>query len=612
MKFDLGNLNITDIKKSFNYIKDKGINELWSKVKYKMSGPGLAYNGWYKDKHEADEEELTRQRSITFDYEPLISILVPVYMTPEYFLRAMIESVQHQTYPNWQLCLVDGSRVDIEEESGEEISVYDKVSCIETERVIRQYIEEDDRICYRLMEENLGVSGNSNIALDMAKGEYIAVLKHDDVLTEDALFYIVEALQEERFEIIYGDEDKMSEDGNKFSEPMLKPDFSIDLLHSYDYINHFPVVKTTLAKAIGGFHSEFDGASDYDFILRCYENVARVESIKHINRVIYHWRKRSHSASGKHTREYINDIGKKALAEHIKRMGIYGTVAGTDIPNLYRVIYETPGNPFLSIVITVVSDTEHLMKTVSAFYERVRYSNFEIIVVDSVLEDEKRIAFYKRMEEMRKNFNVVINQSAKNIAALRNYGASFAEGDYILFLDSNVEIKEVAAVGYMLGMCLRNDVGAVSGTLLKDNDTIYQKGLAVGVNGVAALLHYRTRKNDKGYMMLNQADTNHSAVSVNCMVVKKNLFKKVGGFTDKYKTDISGVDFCLKLRRINYTITCIAEATWCYHSYTPNIDTNELLQDTDLFNILWSNFLKEGDPYYNSNFAREGDIFSLE
>ena len=598
-----------DIKKGINYIKDKNINDIWSMMKYKMSGPGLAYNGWYKEKHETDEEELARQREHVFGYSPLISILVPVYVTPELFLRGMIESVKKQTYTNWELILVDGSRKPENPDVKEDISVYDKVYSLETERIIMQYMETEPRIKYRLMEDNLGVSGNTNIALSMSEGEYMAVLKHDDVLAEDALYHIVMSLQEDNYELIYGDEDRMSADGNKFSNPIFKPDYSPDLLNSYNYIFHFPVVKMSLARAVGGFHSEFDGAQDYDFLLRCVENLTG--RIKHIPRILYHWRKNNNSKEGKHAKEYVQDIGKRALVEHVKRLGLYGTVGDTDIPNAYKIVYETPGNPLLSIVISSVSTTEHIKKLISSFFDGVRYSNFEIIVVENNVEDGSRLNYYTKMEAIRSNLHVYIDEDIKTSAEMRRYGASFAKGNYLLFLDSNMAIRNTSSLGYMLGACMREDVGIVTGTLYGENETIYEKGRVLGINGLYSPLHKGLKENDWSYMWLNKVSTNHCIVSPSCMMVKKSVFDSVGGISDKFKTDIGIMDFCLKVNELKFNAVCLADAVWTYKTYEPVVDKGELAKDKDLFSILWGNLLTQGDPYYNKNFTQEGDLFDI-
>lgn len=621
MKFNLSSINTQNIRKGLNYIRYNGLGGVLSRVRYKMSGPGLAYNNWYKENHEADEEELARQRDTHFDYEPVISILVPVYMTPEFFLRAMIDSVRQQTYGKWQLCIVDGSQVrDAKsEETGSE--VYDKVYSLETEKIIRQYMDEDSRIQYTLLDENMGISGNTNRALSMADGDYIALLDHDDILTEDALFCIVNALQEERYDALYSDEDKMSEDGTKVSDPAFKPDFSIDLLRAHNYITHLFVAKRELALAVEGFHREYDGAQDYDFILRCCENT---DSIKHIPRVLYHWRINNRSvAANVHKKEYAREAGKKALAAHLKRSGCYATVAHTDMWGIYKVTYETPGNPFISIIIHGGDDEIMLDKCLTPLFEKARYSNFEIIIVDDDGENKKMLSYYRKIEGIRRNIRVVTHKEADGNHDIRNYGALVAKGKYLLFLDNNIEIMDVSAIGEMLGICMRDEVGVVAGTLYTDSNLICHEGIAVGVNGLYSYLYQGIRKGGFGYLMHNRVNGDYSAVSASCMMIEKELFDKVGGFSDKFKTELSDIDFCLRIRELNKLVVCAADAGWYFHrqqkltakdnSEQADKEKSEKLlrQEENLFQILWSNILQEGDPFYSPNFKKEGEPFSL-
>ena len=276
MKFRLSDLNADTIKKGFEHIRSTAIPEALSKARSMVTGLDLAYDRFFKENIEADEEALATQRERVFSYCPCISIVVPVYMTPELSLRAMLESVLHQTYGNWELCLVDGSQakgeppvLDARVSEDGELSVLEKVYSLETERIIWQYMENEPRIQYIKMEENLGISGNSNRALQAAKGAYVALLDHDDVLTEDALYWVVDALQRERYDVVYSDEDRMAENGSHYLEPRFKPEFDIDLLRAYNYISHLFVARRELMLADGGFHSQYDGAQGYDMILRC-------------------------------------------------------------------------------------------------------------------------------------------------------------------------------------------------------------------------------------------------------------------------------------------------------------------------------------------------------
>ena len=629
MKFSLSSINAQNIKKGMNYIRYNGLDGVWSRVKYKMSGPGLNYNSWYKENHEADAEELEAQRQTTFSYEPVISILVPVYKTPELLLRAMIESVCKQTYGKWQLCIVDGSGAHsdadayIEDEREETTETYKKIFSLETERIVREYMENDSRIDYQILDENLGISENTNKALQLAVGDYIALLDHDDMLTEDALFHVVNALQEERYDVVYTDEDKISEDGTKYSDPAFKPDFSIDLLRAHNYITHLFVVKRELAVSVGGFRKEYDGAQDYDFILRCCENFYsdNVIKIKHIPRVLYHWRINNTSvAANPHKKEYAKEAGRKALADHIKRMKEYATVAHTDMWGIYKVNYDTPGNPFISIVIPGGDDIVSMKKCINPLFEKARYSNFEIIIVCTELTNPDMPKYYTDLERQRRNIRVVTNKTLHSLSEIRNYGASLANGDYILFLDNNTEIIDLTSIGEMLGICMRKEVGAVGGTLYTDSNTIFHKGIAIGINGVGTYLYQGIKKGGFGYLMHNRVNENFSALSASCLLVKKTVFQAVGGFSEKFHTDIADIDFGLRICQYNKLLVGAADAGWYYHKPTQPIkieakareEAEQLArQEEELFSILWGQQLSCGDPYYNPNFKKEGSPFTL-
>lgn len=661
MKINVPGFNKDSIKKGLNFLKYNGVDGVVSQVRYKMSGPGLAYNNWYKEKHEASEAVVALQRVTKLAYEPLISIVVPVYKTPEPFLRAMIESVLAQSYDKWQLCIVDGScgdtrphDADMDDEAdidtyanatlgniygdtgetesnnglyaqasgGEGYAVYD------TERIIREYMEKDERICYRLMEENLGIADNTNVGIDMAKGSYIAFLEHDDVLSKDALYSVAEALQDERYELIYSDEDKMSDDGSKYSDPAFKPDFSIDLLRSYNYIHRFLVVSKKLALSVGCMRREYEGGQAYDFILRCVEHT---RSIKHIPRVLYHYRINNRSTAGIKNRNKA-EVEKKALAAHIKRCGLYATLGVSEINGIYRINYETPGNPYISIVIPGGKSVDALDRLLRPLFELARYSNFEIIIVDSDGTDDEMLKYYHRMERIRRNISVVVDKDAESLPNMRNFGAARAKGEYLLFLDSNLELVSASAIGDMLGVCMREDVGIVTGTMYNDHNSVYSQGYVVGINGIYDRLYKGVKKGAFGYLMQNRMNKNVSAVPARCMMVRKALYDEIGGFYECFTNEYAAVDFCLRVRKLGLQIVCVADAMWSIHMANryeplkksvikPNdeaSDTNALDEyfdsktEEEIFEDAWHDILEAGDPFYNINFARDGELFSLE
>lgn len=620
MKFDLSSFSSDNIRSGVNYIKNNGIREMLSRMKYKQRGPGAAYDSWYKDVHEADEEELARQREEQFSYAPVVSILVSVYMTPEYFLRTMIESVCKQTYGNWELCIVDGSQVDSETD---EQAPTDRYYGLETERVIRSYAETEPRIHYVLLDRDPGISDTINTAMELATGEYIALLDHDDVLSEDALYCFVKALQEKHYDVLYSDEDRMSEDGAKFLDPVFKPDYNPDLLRAYNYISHLCMVKKSLAASVGGFCKLYDGAQDYDFILKCCETVISCDKreweelidggIRHISRVLYHRRMHRRTMEKEQRIELARETGRRALEADLNRMDCYAVVNRSDIPGMYRVIYDTPGNPLLSVIVTSTGNVEDMERCLMPFYYKSRYSNFEIIVVDVERDNKDLDKFYRQIESMRKNVHIVAGPAAATLPELRNYGAMQAQGEYLLFLDGNTEIIDNTAIGEMLGLCMRREVGIASGVLYTDSDLVWKSAYALGINGVATDMYRGIHRGEYGYQMRNRVNCDYSAVSASCMMVKTALYKRMGGFSEKFASVLSDLDFCLRVRETGYLIVSAADAGWYCHGITMSkpIEDSVAPAERDLFCILWDRILREGDPFYNPNFAREGDPFTL-
>ncbi len=609
------------IKKGLDYVKYNGFSGVLSKVRSRMTGPGLAYNGWYREKHEPDEEELTRQREDMLAYSPLISILVPVYLTPEFFLRGMIESVQNQTYSNFELCVVDGSRARVTELPDANKTAYDVVYSLETERIIREYAEDDERIRYHLLEENQGICGSLNKALSMCEGEYVVLLNHDDLLTEDALYEIVKALSEYKYSMIYSDEDKCSTDATKFSDPSLKPDFSLDMLRSYHYMGHVICVEAELAKKVC-FRRDFEGAEDYDFCLRCVEECVSYTSnnsldttkVGHIARVLYHSRiKNAKMDNSGHKKDLSKEIAKKALAEHLERSVGYAVATRCEQREYFKVVYETPGNPYISIIIEGVPNPEYMDNWLLPLYEKTRYSNFEVIIVDTNPDDKIMSLYYRRLEERRKNISVVAYTGEKKIAAYRNCGAGKAKGKLLLFLDIGVSNLLPTSLGEMVGNCMRKEVAIVGGTILNEQGTIKRQGIIIGANGVFDYVNKGLKKGNYGYLMSNVINCNYSAVSASCMMVKTSVYDKIGGFDTTLKGELSDVDFCLKARELGMLVVSLADSLWLMDKSVrdKSMYTFDVVEQAPFINR-WQFILDKDDPYYNSNFTREGELYSLK
>lgn len=595
----------------YGYLKNNGIQGVLSGIRYRMSGPGLAYNNWYKNSHEYDEDELERERNHVFEYEPEISIIVPVYLTPEFFLRSMINSVINQTYANWKLILVDGSKSHIDDDDSSSDAIYDAVKSYETERIIHEYMEDESRIEYAMLEKNLGICECLNKAVGMAKGEYILMLSHDDVLTDDALFTYVEALQEQKYDLLYTDEDKMSEDGQHYLEPSFKSDFNIDMLRSTNYIGHTLLVKRDIVGRAGYFRKSFEAVYEYDFVLRCVENS---RSVKHISRVTYHWRMNSRAkelSSGR--KSLAKESGRSALMEHAERERLMSSVTTTEYSNLYKMYYDTFGNPLISIIVSGSIDLDIIDKTVLSLFEFARYSNFEIIVSTYNNSDKQYQNYFDRLEDTRKNIRVVTSPATASITSLKNAGAAVANGEYLLFIDSNVEIISTNAIGIMLGNCMRDEVAVVGGTIYTDNNSVFSSGIAVGINGLFTHFYRGLRKGDLGYLLHNICTRDVSAVSSSAMMIRKSVFEKVGGFSTRFPATLADIDLCLKIREEDRLIVVEPDAMWQIHGPIREIvRSRDSYEDTEaFFRIIWSNILRDGDPFYNNNFAKDRDLFNL-
>ena len=352
-------LNTKNIKKVIKHIKENGIVGLKEYIVNRVNSIGMTYGEWF-DIHKVTDEQLEEQRKKQFAFSPKISIIVPTYKTPINFLREMIDSVMEQSYTNWELCIADGSEGDIA-----------------VEAVLKEYAGKDERIKYTLLEKNEGISGNTNAALNLATGEYVGLFDHDDLLAPNALYEVVKALQEKKYDILYTDEDKITGDGKEHNDPNFKPDFSMDLFCSHNYITHFFVVKTEIIKEIGGFRPEYDGSQDYDLMFRCIE---RAESIKHIPMILYHWRIHMNSVAGDPaSKMYAYDAGKRAIEDHFKRIGVSAEVEHTGLWGMYHVIYSTPGNPLVSIVIPNKDHVDDFDKCITSILKRSDYKNIEFI-----------------------------------------------------------------------------------------------------------------------------------------------------------------------------------------------------------------------------------------
>lgn len=585
-----------NIKKGILYLRHYGPKEFWVKLTERFQADDVDYEQWYEN-HKALPEELEKQKNEKWKRKPLISIVVPVYNTPQVFLRQMIESVQNQSYSEWELCIGNASPENKE-----------------MKKILEEY-KKDARIKEVEIPENKGISQNTNRAMEIASGELIGLLDHDDLLAPNALYEIAKAVNEHPdAEVIYTDEDKVTTDLKEHFQPHLKPDFNLDLLRSNNYICHFFVASRDLIKRVGGFRPEFNGAQDYDLILRCTE---QAKQIVHIPKILYHWRvHKASTADNPASKMYAFDAGKRAIEEHLVRCRTKGTVQHTKDLGFYRVKYEICGEPLVSIIIPNKDQSEALKKCLDSIREKTSYRNYEIIIVENNSEEPETFAFYKKIAGEK--IKVVTWEGEFNYSAINNFGVRHARGDYLLLLNNDVEIINGDWLTEMLSHCQRKEVGIVGAKLYYPDNTIQHAGIIIGIGGVAGSVFVGLPRAFSGYLHKASIQLDLSAVTAACMLVKRSVFEQVGGLEEKLKVAFNDVDFCLRVREKGYLVVYDPYAElYHYESKTRGAeDTKEKIRrfqtEIEYMRSHWIRLLKKGDPYYNCNLSLTKWDYSLK
>lgn len=571
------------------YIKKHGLSSFVSQLKREVEPAYEDYDTWMKEQ-KASRRELKIQRSENFSYKPLISVIIPLYNTPLNFLKEILDSLIVQSYQNFEVCLADGSSNDSVEE------------------FVRNRYSKEARIIYKRLTENLGISANTNAALEMASGEFIMLSDHDDVVEPDALYQMVKVLNDDpQTDIIYTDEDKIDLEGKKYYDPNFKPDFNIDLLRSNNYICHIFVVRKAIIDQAGVFRKEFDGAQDFDFILRCTEQTG---NIKHIPKVLYHWRSHPNSTAGNpDSKQYAVDAGRRAVEEHYARVGIDAKAEQTEIFGIYRTINRIKGNPKVSIIIPNKDHIDDLSKCITSIIKKSTYQNYEIIIVENNSTKTEIFDYYKELQSRYGHIKVVNWEGGFNYAGINNYGASHASGEYLLLLNNDVEILTADWIEEMLGFCQRDDVGIVGAKLFYPDDTVQHAGVIVGMGGVAGHIFSKFPRESYGYCARLATIQNLSAVTAACLMISAADYHAVQGLDEKFAVAFNDVDFCLKVGAMNKLIV-FNPYVQLYHYESKSRgaeDTKEkkkrFWKEIKLFESKWGEILKEGDPYYNKNLS---------
>jgi GT2 family glycosyltransferase len=527
-----------------------------------------------------------RREAFALRRRPLITVITPVFEVPEIWLRRCIESVIAQVYPEWELCLVDdGSRQQ------------------HVARILAEYRAHDRRIRCEKMERNSGIIAATARALDLARGDFVGFLDHDDELAPDALFEVARRLDADSdLDFLYSDEDRLDRSGRPV-DPFFKPGWSPDLLMSLNYVCHFAVYRTALVRRVGGLRAGFEGSQDWDLVLRVTEATSR---IAHIPKILYHWRQAETSvASNSEAKPYAFAAGQRVLEGALVRRGRPGQVEMLS-PGRYRVSYAVEGEPLVSIVIPTRDGVELLRKCIGSILERSTYRNFEILVLENESRERETLDYLAALPAPHR---AVPYRAPFNWSAINNFGARSARGQYLLFLNNDTEVIEPSWIEAMLEHAQRPEVGVVGAKLLYADGSIQHAGAVIGTCGTAGHAFRRLPASHGGYFGLAQVTRNVSAVTGACMMVRREVFEALGGFDESYAVAYSDIDFCLTALQRGHRVIYTPHAALFHHECATR-GALDPPPDRWRFQERWECFLAD-DPHYNPNLSRRLEDFSL-
>lgn len=565
--------------------------------------------------HRADiptRRQLKIQRTTPIADGPVVSIVVPLYNTPIRYLNEMLDSVHQQTYPNWQLCLVDASQPGHEQ----------------VEQVCRSAAHRDYRITYEKLTENLGIAANTNAGFALAKGQWITLLDHDDTLYPNALYEMVALALQQDAEMVYSDEIVLSDDGKELRGYHFKPGYAPDYLNGCNYITHLCMFRRDLFVRAGGRENPtYDGAQDYDLILRLTENLSAPNKIVHLPKVLYSWRAGAGSTAENlvEAKPYAVEAGRRAIQDHLERLGRNATVESLpDAPGAYRVKYAVEGTPKISVIIPNKDHVEDLRRCLESLYAHAGYENFEVLVAENNSTDPETFAYYEQAKQQFAGLKIVTYEGPFNFSAINNTARKAAEGEYLLLLNNDIEVLTDNFLAELLSYAQRPDVGAVGAKLFYPDDTIQHGGVILGINGSAGHSHKSHPRDAVGDLYRLVTAQNYMAVTGACLMVKAELYDLCGGLDENdFAVAYNDVDLCLKLYERGYLNVFTPEAqAYHYESKSRGLDDGSAAnaanqaryaKEKAAFQARWGHYLPEGaDPYYNIHFNNKFENFGLK
>ena len=538
--------------------------------------------------------ELPIEENPHFEYNPLISICIPVYNVERKYLSECIDSILNQTYENFEICLSN-----------------DCSTLLETIDTLNEYEQKDKRIKVYHRKENGHISRATNDALNMATGEFIGLMDNDDILARNALAECVKVLNENKnLDFIYTDEDKMDMNGLR-CDPHFKSDYAPDTLLGSNYICHFEIIRKSLIDSIGGFRVGYEGAQDYDLFLRVLEQTT-VEKVYHIPKILYHWRKiEGSTAATIDSKGYAVERGRMAVEDALKRRNINGTVSIHPKVPYYLVSYGYSKEPLVSIIIPTRDYADITENCLKSIFEKTTYQNFEVIIMNNNSEEKETFELFNKYKQKYSNFRVIDANYEFNYSKINNQGVREAKGEYLVLLNNDTEIITPNWLEIMVGYAMQPHIGAVGAKLLYPDNTVQHAGIILGIGGIAQHCFIENPREDVGFYGRLSVPFNYSAVTAACLMISKEKYNEVNGLEETLQVAFNDVDFNLKLIDKGYYNICLNHVELYHHeSKSRGDDTIDMksekyrrfVSEHDYMKDKWG-YLLYNDRFYNPNLS---------
>ncbi|MDT2599275.1 glycosyltransferase family 2 protein [Enterococcus hulanensis] len=587
-------------RKALSYLKRNGLKNTLRRVKLEQSKQSdESYQQWIAENENWNIEAIKAEIT-AFEYQPVISILMPVYNVEEKWLAKCIESVQNQFYPKWELCMADDHSTDAS-----------------VRPLLEKYAAQDSRIKIVFRSENGHISKATNSALEIATGEFVVLLDNDDELAPIALYEVAKCLNKNAdLDLIYSDEDKIDMAGKRF-DPAFKPDWSPDLLLGTNYISHLGIYRRSIMEKIGGFRVGYEGSQDYDLVLRFTEQTT-ADRIAHIPQILYYWRiLPSSTAADQSTKSYAFDAGLKAVQDAINRRGIKATVNHAAGNGLYDVDYQVLSEDLVSVIIPTRNGYDDVKRCVDSIIEKTTYPNYEIVMADNGSDQPEMQELYGNYQkQLGERFIVESIDIPFNYSRINNLAAKVAKGKYLLFLNNDTEVITPEWMTKMVSFAQFERIGCVGAKLYYPNNTIQHAGVILGMGGAAGHGHHTFPRGDFGYFGKLEINVDYLAVTAACMMIRAKDFIEIGGFNEELTVAFNDVDLCLKEYEKGHNNVWLHGAElYHFESQSRGYENTPEKQarfekETKYMEETWTGYI-ENDPYYNPNLTRVGGDYSV-